>query len=44
VHGTWQVEEARVAGPQLHGVAEEDADRRNAVRDALRRHGKTVGG
>ena len=43
VSGVWHVEEARVAGVGVHGEAPSPEDRREAVRDALRRHGKTVG-
>ena len=43
MNGIWYVEEARLAAdPQ--GGSSAQADRRNAVEDALRQNGKTVGG
>ena len=43
VQGVWHVEEARLAcDPQEQSSPQ--SDRRSAVTEALRRHGKTVGG
>jgi hypothetical protein len=44
VQDIWHVEEARLAGADPQGGSKAQADRRSAVRDALRQHGKTVGG
>ena len=44
VQGLWHVEEARLAGADPPGGSSAQADRRSAVTDALRQHGKTVGG
>jgi hypothetical protein len=37
-------EEARLAGADPHAGSSAQADRRKAVTEALRQHGKTVGG
>jgi hypothetical protein len=44
VQHIWHVEEARLVGADPHGGSSDQADRRSAVTDALRQHGKTVGG
>jgi hypothetical protein len=44
MNGIWYVEEARLAAGDSPDGSSVQADRRNAVKDALRQNGKTVGG
>lgn len=44
VQGIWHVEEARLARADSAGGSTAQGDRRQAVTEALRQHGKTVGG
>jgi hypothetical protein len=44
VRDIWHVEEARLVAADPPGGSAAQVDRRSAVADALRQHGKTVGG